>query len=364
MKNELFRNLLIFGEDIRMNNITRLLKEDKPIVLFGASGFGITTYQQMNAYGIKVTCFCDNDIKKQGREILGLPVLSFSEVKKQFPGAFIIITVGVKKYVDEIVGQILQHYASDDYMCLDLSYLTKPLANTIVEENIKDIEEVYNLLEDDRSREVYISKINYIINGNSDSFIGMYDENQYFPKDILSIKEKEIFIDAGTFDGKTTEDFFGFFGKSAQKAYCFEPDPDNLAVARARLESRYNVDLIQAAVWSSDCNLKMSLSSSAQSSINDNGEGVVCARSVDSVLNGSSATFIKMDVEGAEYEALLGAENTIKRCEPVLAICIYHSVEDHWRLPLLIKKMNPNYKLYIRHYSFLGIETVCYAIPG
>lgn len=70
-----------------------------------------------------------------------------------------------------------------------------------------------------------------------------------------------------------------------------------------------------------------------------------------------------MDIEGAEYEALEGSKEILKRYSPKLAICLYHKPEDIYKLPLLIHEMNPNYKFYIRHYSDYRTDTLLYAIP-
>ena len=75
-----------------------------------------------------------------------------------------------------------------------------------------------------------------------------------------------------------------------------------------------------------------------------------------------TVTFIKMDIESSEQEALRGAEQIINRDKPKLAICLYHKKEDMWEIPYLIKTMVAEYKLYIRHYSNSELETVLYAI--
>lgn len=72
-------------------------------------------------------------------------------------------------------------------------------------------------------------------------------------------------------------------------------------------------------------------------------------------------TFIKMDIEGAELEALEGAKNTIVKSKPKLAICLYHKPDDLWKIPLYLKKLVPEYKFYIRHHSKVRWETVLYA---
>ena len=82
----------------------------------------------------------------------------------------------------------------------------------------------------------------------------------------------------------------------------------------------------------------------------------------EAIAEGDKVTFIKMDVEGAELESLKGAEKTIRRDKPKLAICIYHKPEDMWTIPLYIKELVPEYKLYIRHHSSGVCETVLYAV--
>ena len=73
-------------------------------------------------------------------------------------------------------------------------------------------------------------------------------------------------------------------------------------------------------------------------------------------------TFIKMDIEGAELEALKGSSKIIKKYMPKLAISLYHKKDDILEIPLYIKELVPEYKLYIRHYSNAGVETVLYAV--
>ena len=74
-------------------------------------------------------------------------------------------------------------------------------------------------------------------------------------------------------------------------------------------------------------------------------------------------TFIKMDIEGAEFDALRGARAAIERHRPVLAVCVYHQQDDLWRLPLLMKEMVPDYRMYLRCHEGDGWQTVAYAVP-
>lgn len=102
----------------------------------------------------------------------------------------------------------------------------------------------------------------------------------------------------------------------------------------------------------------------SNSSINGSKESNMIGevRKLDDVLKGERVTFIKMDIEGSELAALKGAANTIRSQKPKLAICIYHSPQDMLNIPIYIKSLVPEYKIYIRHYTDMMLETVCYAV--
>lgn len=89
---------------------------------------------------------------------------------------------------------------------------------------------------------------------------------------------------------------------------------------------------------------------------------VINVISIDEKLNGNPVSVIKMDIEGSELEALKGAERTIKKFKHGLAICVYHKPEDIIEIPSKILELNPDYKLYLCHYSYVDTETVLYAI--
>ena len=100
----------------------------------------------------------------------------------------------------------------------------------------------------------------------------------------------------------------------------------------------------------------------AASAISARGGSEVQCVSLDAVMAGAPATYIKMDIEGAEPQALRGARNIIQNQKPKLAICIYHDFRHLWEVPLYIKSLAPEYKIYLRHHTNLEYETVCYAV--
>ncbi|KLU63622.1 hypothetical protein DEAC_c44790 [Desulfosporosinus acididurans] len=151
--------------------------------------------------------------------------------------------------------------------------------------------------------------------------------------------------------------------------YAFEPDEENFKTLNKELEelsvNACNDQIIAFNAGVFDKNERVLFqpnSNGGGSQINENGLQTIEVLALDSVLCEKEVTFIKMDIEGAEKEALLGAKEIITSQRPKLAICVYHKPEDLWEIPLLIKSWVPEYKLYLRHHCHDITETVCYAV--
>ena len=108
-------------------------------------------------------------------------------------------------------------------------------------------------------------------------------------------------------------------------------------------------------------NTVLPISAKFSSSIDEN-MPLVKVIKLDDIAYDERITFIKMDIEGAELNALKGSEQIIKHFRPKLAISVYHKPEDLWEIPAYILSLRSDYKLYFRHYSFTNRETVLYAI--
>ncbi len=95
-------------------------------------------------------------------------------------------------------------------------------------------------------------------------------------------------------------------------------------------------------------------------------DGVITIQcvSLDEVISNFKSTLIKMDIEGAEIDALPGEQKTIQKYVPGLAISVYHLPSHIWEIPLLVKQMMPGaYKYYLRAHGFNDYNIVLYAVP-
>jgi len=159
-------------------------------------------------------------------------------------------------------------------------------------------------------------------------------------------------VDLGAYNGDTVHEFVQKTDGKYKQIYALEPDKRNFKKLSKTTEDVCNINIFNVACWNEDTTLTFSNKSSRQSMISKTGTEV-SARSVDSILDGNIATYIKYDVEGAEKQAIIGTENTIKKYSPKLLVALYHRDEDIFELPLLIKKLNPNYTFYLRHYPYI-----------
>ena len=299
-----------------------VLRKPGDKVIFGAGNWGGNIAQIYRQYGIK--CFVDNRITISGVESkYGLPLISFNDYLLNYRDAVVLVCSLFSH--KEIINQLR--------------------ANGI-----------------DGSLIINVGKMIYDMNGR-----------QYFDFEPMheGYVEDEVFIDAGAFDGRTSLQFVKWCGGEYKKIYAFEPEPSNINLCRKTLdEVSAKYEIIPKGLWKDDTELAFVTGAKGASHIKSiertnalgGGREVVQVVSLDRVLGDEIVSFIKMDIEGAEHNGLLGAEKQIRANRPKLAISIYHKPEDMWDLPGLILSFQPDYKLYLRHYSIAASETVLYAI--
>ena len=187
--------------------------------------------------------------------------------------------------------------------------------------------------------------------------------NQYFD-DFIKFTKDEIFVDGGCFDCATSFEFANRC-PDYKEIIAFEPDKNNyeICIKKASQTSLENITIYNYGLWDSHTTLSF-VEEGTESRVTDDGLISIETETIDTVLKEKKVTFIKMDIEGAELNALMGARETIVKCRPKLAISIYHKLNDIVEIPLYINSLVSGYKFYIRHYDTCTFETVFYAIPN
>ena len=197
-------------------------------------------------------------------------------------------------------------------------------------------------------------------------------QHTYFPMDLLSPRTDEVFVDCGSFDGDSIGSFNRHWGGQFRHAFAFEPDPANRGALSSNMETMGIADrvtIMPYAVGNMNGQVSFSCSNSASSHITEgdlstnNAVSTIDCRRLDDIDWSVTPTYIKMDIESAEPEAIAGAAELLRRHQPILAICTYHRNEHLWDIPNLIHSISPDYHIFLRRYAEECWEGVCYAIP-
>lgn len=304
-------------ENSRILDLERTYGKNVRYAIAGAGDCGERTFRALRHAGFQVAYFLDNDRKKHGGEKFGVPIISFADV------------CTIKEDIIVILDNIrLQNMFYHEL--LEIGY---------------------------SPAKIYL---------NPDNIVRTAFGNIYYDLPELKHQKDEVFMDCGGFDGESTKEFIKWCGGEYEKIYVFEPMEEGIVLAESNLTELENVSLVQCALGMQDGEAQFAQSYGGMkgSRLGLGGDHTfsVPVRSIDSILEGSKASFIKMDVEGAELSALKGAERTLRRYKPKLAVSLYHKNEDIIEIPLWIKSVVPEYKFYIRHYSNKRWDLVLYCV--
>lgn len=185
---------------------------------------------------------------------------------------------------------------------------------------------------------------------------------QYF--DYFKPQPGECFLDGGALDGNTTVQFIEWCGGQYESIYAFEPNPLQIELCRDNLRQigDPSIRFFDQALWDQDETLSFEAYPQSKwgAHISGSGQYSVPAVAADPLLRDQKITFIKLDVEGAELQALKGAEQIILKNRPRMAVSIYHNPEDFINIPLYLLSLVSDYRFAIRHYHSDQIETLLY----
>jgi len=348
----------------------------KRIVLFGAGHFGRRTLSGLRKAGIEPIAFTDNDSRLWNTAVQGLQVLSPEEAAHRYGDqATFVITIWRGEGPDRMAQREAQlRNLGCRYVMTFLPLFWKHAEVFLphypadlphkVHQQADEVRRASHLWTDDASRSEYLAQLRWRLFGDF-ALPAPVQHTTYFPLELCPLTDQEVFVDCGAYNGDSIRSFLEQPKKSFRHIYSFEPDPVNFRKLGEEVSlrpERESITLQCAAVGAQAGTVTFSGDGNEASSVGK-GEMVVNCVTLDKTLSGAEPTYIKMDIEGAELDALNGARGIIQRHSPVLAICTYHLQNHLWKIPLLIQSINPNYSFFLRPHLLEGWDLVTYAIP-
>ena len=349
----------------------RLLPAGKPVWIFGAGQFGRDLCAALQRAGHHVAGFVET--RSGAAEVQGLPLINWQQWSPEHHASPLCIGIFNRGMpLDELEALAHRNGASQVFLPWDLYHLLRQELGwrfwlsepECILSQLQLLERAMDCLDDDSSKRCMLDIAAFRLGLNTAYGSFQHAENQYFnPLTLQGLQGKPVrYVDGGAYNGDTFLELCSLTDISA--AYLFEPDADNYAQLVSNIGQRAgHVQCLPLGLSDHYGVLSFNAGMGEGASITQNGASHIAVAALDTVLAGHTVDFIKLDVEGAELQALQGATHLVQRSRPVLALSLYHRPQDLWELPLALADMCENYRLSIRQHFANSFDSVLYAVP-
>jgi len=349
------------------------------LVLFGAGNLGRKTLAGLRRVGIEPLAFTDNNSQLWNTSVDGLNVLPPREAAQRFgQDAAFVVTIWKGEATDRMHERMQQLH---DLRCsrivpfgplfwkysdVFLPHYAFDLPHKVYEQ-ADAVRKAFSLWADDASRREFLAQIRWRTQLDFDGLPDPVRHEIYFPRDLFALVPDEVFVDCGAFDGDTMRRFLHHQDGRFGKLIAFEPDPanfQNLQQYVSALPSAVSerITVHQKAVGARNEKVRFDATGTESSAVGSGDLAVDCA-ALDDILDGCVPSYIKMDTEGSELAALAGAQKTVGRHAPALALCVYHLQDHVWKIPLFVHALSERYRFFLRPHLLEVWDLVCYAVP-
>lgn len=351
---------------------------NKNAIIYGAGVYAQFLYKSFKELNIDYNLFCFiNDYIENEEYLFDVPVLKYSELNNKSDYVYIIGIQNCDAIINKLSADNCEYIVTDYdtsfyennlmysfYKCIESSPIAN-MFNKIADYYINYYDDfdskVLDFYDEDISRNIIKNRLDFYKTGDCSLIDEMpKNYNQYFDNEYYDIRDNEVFVDCGAYDGDSIIEFNEYVSGKYQKIYAIEPDKISLKKLREKTEAFHDIEVFECATGSENGKLRFESKGVLGSRESDSGDEID-VRKLDDLLLGKNVSLIKMDIEGAELDTLKGASGIIKACKPKLAICIYHKIEDIYTIPSYIHSIVPEYRFKVRQHSDSMNETVLYA---
>lgn len=338
---------------------------DKPIILYGMGNGADKIIDWCEANGVKVAGIFATDEFVRYQSFRGLIVQKYSDIIEQF-GTDILIVIAFASERPEVLARFKELAEKHDTVAPHLPLFAEPaeelVSSSWLEKYAIQLQQVYAMLEDEQSRRVFAGILNYKLSGKISYLFAIDTQRKEDLQQLFSWQPAPNYLDLGAYNGDTVQEYLDLVEQPGN-IIAVEPDRRNCRKLRAASEALdQSWEIHECGIWSEQGELSFSDSGGRQSSFCSTPKNVVAVNSIDDIVADRTIEYIKMDVEGAEKQALAGGKATIQANKPQMFIAAYHYDNDLWQLPLLLKELVPEYKIYLRKHPYVPCWEINYMV--
>ena len=354
-----------------------VLSDSDALVLYGAGTLGKSVFQKLRDAGVVAAAFADDTPGRDGEKLQGVEIMTPQRALAEFDGrALFVVTIlnpalrylEAKRRLEKMGARVISFLdLAWKYPESFLPYGQFELPQQLLTKAAR-IRDAFQLWEDDESRRQFLAHLRFRLFLDYETLPPNSWDN-YFPDLLPPLPPATTFIDCGAYDGDTVDLFLKHQQSQFHEIYAFEPDEKNYQrlreyVSALKPDAADRIHTFKAGVSNERAKLAFNAAGNTSSAFAAEGQINVETIPVQEVVASTGDTvYIKFDVEGAEWSALEGCRRLIEGARTLLAVSIYHRPDDLWELPLYLKSLNPNYKLYLRTQGEDGMDVICYALP-
>lgn len=330
---------------------SRLKNDGKPVILYGMGDGADKVLRAFKAFGIEPYGVMASDDFVRGQSFHGFTVKKLSDFEAELDDFTIALCFASQ--IEDVIKHIKSvAHIHPTFVPSVPAFGEVLFDDDFISKNKYEIEKTHSLLADNQSKKVYENILKFYYTGKLELLDEITTDKTEAFEGLLKLKDNEVYVDLGAYNGDTIDEFLYYSNGNYRRIIAFEPNEKNFSKLKAHCDGMENVDLWQIGAYSENTYLDFNNKAGRNSSIAKTGKKTRVA-TVDSILCGIGATYIKADVEGADYETLTGMKNTLKMFKPKLNFSAYHRFEDIFRLPIYINELNGEYKIYLRHHPYI-----------
>lgn len=338
----------------------KLRKTREPIIMYGTGNGADKVLDVFEKLNIKISGVTASSGFVRERSFRSFPVKPIEYFEEKYDSFTVIITFGssIAEVIENIRNISLKHKVLVPVVPV---IGTEIFDDNFLEKHTDEINAAYSLMADNISRKVYEGYINFLYGGEISVLFDITTSEEEAYNDILKLDTGETFVDIGAYRGDTIEKFLKYSRGEYKKIIAAEPDIKTFKKLEANCKELLRFEAVNVAVTGIDGEIGFFQNAGRQSSVG--GENFIRSVSLPTLCGNAEPSFIKIDSEGCEYDILKGGEKVLKAFKPKMNIAAYHKSEDVFKLPLLINKINPEYKIYLRHHPYIPAwDTLIYCV--
>lgn len=350
-----------------------LQSTDKPVVLYGMGNGADKILDWCEANGVRVEGVFASDEFVRGQQFRGFTVERYDALQKRLGAKELLVVISFASERPEVLARFAQLNAEQQTVAPHLPLFDEPELVSLewLAKYEAELQLVYDRLADGQSRRVFAAALNYKLSGKLQYLFDCTTRREEDLRTLIKPGADEIYLDLGAYNGDTVEEFGRLTNWRWRQALAVEPDRRNCRKLRLLAERLAQqglpVEVYESGIWSETGELSFSDSGGRQSTFMGAAKKTVAVTTIDEVAAGRPVSYIKLDVEGAETQAFAGGRRTLANYKPKLFLAAYHYDADIFRLPLLLWKLAPEYKIYLRKHPYVPaweLNFLCIAEQG